>query len=74
MYHAYDARVARVGGETGAGRGQGRDKETTLNFGPQSKTTTGYEMRVRGSEKEKGIEREEEETTEDDDRSRDCCS
>lgn len=59
VYHAYDARIAEIGGEGETKR------ETTLNFGPRSKTTTGYEMRVRGRGKERDKEkgREEEETT-----------
>lgn len=54
-------RVSRVrrGGSWGPG-GLGETKrETTLNFGPRSKTATGYEMRVRRRERkrEKGGER-----------------
>lgn len=54
-------RVSRVrrGGSWGPGRLGETKRETTLNFGPRSKTATGYEMRVRGRERK----REEEETT-----------
>lgn len=55
-------RVSRVRrGDRGDWGEEETKRETTLNFGPRSKTTTGYEMRVRGREKEK--DREEEETT-----------
>lgn len=59
-------RVSRVRRGDRGDWGEGETKrETTLNFGPPSKTTTGYEMRVRGREKEREKEKggEEEGTT-----------
>ena len=48
-------RVSRVrrGGSWGPGGLRETKRETTLNFGPRSKTATGYEMRVRGRERKR---------------------